>query len=417
MDIGTQAAERLKRVAYLLRWIALGSLAGVLSGAASAAFLLSLKWATETFQDNGWLLYLLPLTGLLIGLAYHYGGGRSVEGNNLIISEIHDPQAWVPRRMAPMVFIGTIASHLSGASVGREGTAIQMGGSLTDLASRTLRLRPADRRIMLIAAIAGGFGSVFGVPLTGAVFALEVQAVGRVRYDALVPALAASVVGDMVVSASGVHHLATPDLAPVGLSFGLIAKVAVAGIAFGLVSIAFTKSIELVKATFERFVSWAPLRPFIGGLCIIAMTTIAGSRIYNGLSLGLVTQSLAGVEVPSWGFLIKLAFTAVALGAGFIGGEVTPQFVIGAALGATLAGFLGVPVPLLASIGFVSVFAGAANTPLACTIMGVELFGAGALPYFAIACVLSYVFSSHRGLYKTQLVEQMKLPRRGPLSP
>ncbi len=405
------ARDRLKRISFLLRWIALGAFVGTLSGATSAAFLISLKSATRSFADHGWLLYLLPLTGLLIGLAYHYGGGRSAEGNNLIIGEIHDPQAWVPRRMAPMVFVGSIASHLTGASVGREGAAIQMAGSVTDLASRILRLKPADRRIMLIAAIAGGFGSIFGVPLAGAVFALEVQAVGRVRYDALVPALAASVVGDEVVVAIGVHHTVTPELKAVGLSAGMISKVALAGIVFGLISIAFTRSIEIVKRAFTDKIRWAPLRPFFGGLCIVAMTAVAGTRDYNGLSLGLIERSLFDTGLPSWAFLIKLAFTAVALGAGFIGGEVTPQFVIGATLGATLAGVLGVPVPLLAAIGFVALFAGAANTPLACTIMGAELFGAGALPYFAIACVLSYVFSSHRGLFTTQLVDQHKGPR------
>ncbi len=405
------ARERLKQIAYLLRWTALGVIAGVLAGTASAVFLISLKWVTAAFADHSWLLFALPVAGLLVGLAYHYGGGRSVEGNNLIIGEIHDPQAWVPRRMAPMVLLGTLASHLGGASVGREGTAIQMGGSLTDLASRLLRLKPSDRRMMLIAAIAGGFGSVFGVPLAGAVFALEVQAVGRVRYDALVPALAASVIGDMVVSGFGVHHMATPDLGKVSLTLELILKVALAGIAFGLASVAFTGSVERVKALFEKRVAWAPLRPFIGGACLIAMTLVVGSRMYNGLSLGLIELGLTGSEVPTWGFLIKLVFTAVALGAGFIGGEVTPLFVIGATLGATLAGLLGVPVPLLAALGFVAVFAGAANTPLACTIMGVELFGSGALPYFAIACVFSYVFSSHRGLYRTQLLGSSKLPQ------
>lgn len=397
---------------HLLRWIALGSFVGLLTGTSSAVFLISLKWATTAFVENGWLLYTLPMTGLLIGLAYHYGGGRSVEGNNLIIDEIHDPKAWVPRRMAPMVFVGTVATHLSGGSAGREGTAIQMGGSLTDLASRTLRLRPDDRRIMLIAAIAGGFGSVFGVPLTGAVFALEVQTVGRVRYEALVPALTASVVGDMIVQALGVHHMPSSPLASVSLSAELVLKVGLAGIAFGLTSIAFTKSTQWVKQAFAAAISWAPLRPVIGGLAVIAMTWLVGSRAYNGLSLGLAESSLAGAEVPSWGFALKLVFTAVTLGSGFVGGEVTPLFVIGATLGATLAGFLGVPVPLLAAIGLVAVFAGAANTPLACTIMGVELFGSGALPYFAIACVVSYVFSSHSGLYAAQRVTVSKIPGR-----
>lgn len=411
-SVGVGAGAQATSAVQLLRWVVMGSLVGVLGGLSSAAFLTALEWATESFDRNGWLLYLLPLGGLAIGLAYHYGGGRSVEGNNLIIEEIHEPRAWVPRRMAPMVLVGTVLTHLLGGSAGREGTAIQMSGSLTDAASRVLRLNQQDRRIMLISAIAGGFGAVFGVPLAGAVFALEVQAVGRVRYEALLPCLAASVVGDLVVAGLGVEHTATPELGHVALSGALLAKVALAGLAFGLVSVAFSRLTHLAKQAFARSVRWAPARPLIGGLVVIGLTLLVGDRSYNGLSLGLIDESLAGGDVPTWGFALKVLFTAVTLGSGFVGGEVTPLFVIGSTLGATLAGLLGVPVPLLAALGFVAVFAGAANTPLACTIMGVELFGAGAVPYSATACVVSYVFSSHRGIYSTQRTDLPKLPQR-----
>jgi len=243
------------------------------------------------------------------------------------------------------------------------------------------------------------------------VFALEVQSVGRVQYEALVPCLAASVVGDLVVGGLGVHHTVTPDLGQVGLSGGLLLKVMVAGLAFGLASVVFSELTHGIKRAFARWVRWAPGRPFIGGFLVIGLTLAVGDRFYNGLSLGLIEVSLFGGDVPTWGFALKILFTAVTLGSGFVGGEVTPLFVIGATLGATLAGVLDVPVPFLAALGFVAVFAGAANTPLACTIMGVELFGAGAVPYFAAACVISYVFSSHRGIYGTQRVGTPKLPR------
>ncbi len=408
------ATERLREygrlVARLARWLVLGSLVGVLAGLSSAAFLASLEWATRQFDRHPNLLYGLPLAGLAIGLAYHYGGGRAVEGNNLIIDEIHEPTEWVPRRMAPMVFVGTVATHLFGGSVGREGTAIQMSGSLTDLANRVLRLRPDDRRIMLVAAIAGGFGAVFGVPLAGAVFALEVQSVGRLRYEALVPCLVASVVGDMVVLGLGIEHELTPHLGDVELDAALLGKVALAGVAFGLLGTAFTVATHGVKHIAARFVAWSPARPLIGGLVVVAMTLAVGDRLYNGLSTPLVELSFFGGPVPTWAFLGKLVFTAVTLGSGFVGGEVTPLFVMGATLGATLAGVLDVPVPLLAALGFVAVFAGAANTPLACTIMGVELFGGGAVAYFAVVCVVAYVFSSHRGIYSAQLLGDQKLP-------
>jgi H+/Cl- antiporter ClcA len=272
-----------------------------------------------------------------------------------------------------------------------------------------LHLGPADRRTMLIAAMSGGFGAVFGVPLAGAVFGLEVQSVGRLRYDALVPALVASLVGDQVVRGLGVDHGATPQLDPVALGPLLLAKVVLAGVLFGLTALAFTAVVHTVKRGFARL-AWAPARPLVGGVVVVLMTLAVGNRLYNGLSLGLVESSLFGGPVPTWAFAAKLLFTAVTLGSGFVGGEVTPLFVIGATLGATLAQVLHVPVPLLAALGFVAVFAGAANTPLACTIMGVELFGSGALGYVAIACVVAYVFSSHKGIYGSQRSSVPKVP-------
>lgn len=399
-------------VVDLLRWIVLGALSGALAGLAAATFLLSLRWATEAFDTHAALLWFLPLAGLAIGLVYHYAGGRAGQGNNLIIDEIHDPTDWVPRRMAPMILIGTIITHLFGGSAGREGTAIQMSGSLTDLASRVLRLGPDDRRVMLVTAIAGGFGAVFGVPLAGAVFALEVQSIGRLRYEALVPCLTASVVGDLVVRGLGIHHMITPHLGVVELSPGLIAKVALAGACCGLVSAAFVATDHLVTRTFARLVAWPPARPLFGGVLVVALTVAVGTRAYNGLSTGLAELSLVGGHVATWAFALKLVFTAVTLGSGFVGGEVTPLFVIGATLGSALAAPLGVPPELMAALGFVAVFAGAANTPLACTIMGVELFGSGAVPYFAVACVLSYVFSGHSGIYRTQRHSGTKVPSR-----
>lgn len=196
-----------------------------------------------------------------MGLVYHYLGGRSGGGNSLIIDEIHEPTAWVPRRMAPLVFIGTVLTHVFGGSAGREGTAIQMSGSLTDLFSRLVQLDQDDRRLMLIAAIGGGFGAVFGVPLAGCVFGLEVQAVGRMRYDALVPALSASMVGDLVVRGLGVTHTPQPHLADVHLTAVLTGKVVVAALAFGLASVVFTELTHGFKRAFASTIRWAPARP------------------------------------------------------------------------------------------------------------------------------------------------------------
>ena len=206
-----------------------------------------------------------------------------------------------------------------------------------------------------------------------------------------------------------VHHALYPQLTGIDLSVALVAKVALAGLCFGLVSVLFGELTHGIRRVFGSAVRWPPARPLIGGFAVIALTLAVGNQTYNGLSLELIERSLlGGFGVATFAFLLKLVFTAVTLGSGFVGGEVTPLFVIGATLGTTMGRLLGVPIPLMAGLGFVAVFAGAANTPLACTIMGVELFGAPALPLLAVACVVSYVFSAHRGIYGTQRIDTPK---------
>jgi H+/Cl- antiporter ClcA len=406
--------EQVRVLWFLAKWIVLGAAVGGIAGLASAGFLESVSWATRTRTAHPGLLFALPVVGFLIGLTYHYGGGRSEAGNNLIIDEIHDPKAWIPRRMAPLVYVGTVAGHLFGASVGREGTAIQMSGSLNDVLARVLRLRPADRRLLLIAAIAGGFGSVFGVPLAGCVFALEVQSVGRLRHDAIVPALTASVVGELVVRAVGVSHGVNPTLVVPDLTVLLLCKVALAGVAFGAAALLFAELTHGIQRVFALLIRWPPARPLVGGLLVVGLTYAVSSRAYLGLSLPLATRALAGgVGVLAFAFALKLLFTSLTLGSGFPGGEVTPLFVIGATLGITVGRLLDLPAPLMAGLGLVAVFAGASNTPLACTILGVELFGAGPIVLLAIVCVVSYVVSANRGIYRSQRVDALVPHHRG----
>jgi H+/Cl- antiporter ClcA len=397
---------------HLLRWIALGSVVGVLAGVSSWALLGALTWVTEIRVDNPWLLLLLPVAGFAVGFVYHRWAGASVAGNNLLLDEIHEPQAWIPRRMAPLIYAATIVTQLFGGSAGREGTGLQMAGSLTDWFARTVRLPSADRRILLIAALSGGFGALFGVPVAGAVFGLEVQSVGRLRYDALVPALTASVVGHQVVQALGGHHEATPQLA-VDVEPVLLLKVALAGLAFAAAGALFIELTHAIKTLVGAAIPWPPARPILGGVVIIGLALAVGNQDYLGLSLPLASGAIAGQSVGFEVFALKIVFTAVTLGTGFQGGEVTPLFVVGATLGAALGTVLGVPVEIMAAIGYVAVFAGAANTPLACTVMGVELFGAQVAVPVAVACVVSFVCSSHRSIYGRQRVSVRKDGRFG----
>ncbi len=408
--------EQWDLLRHLGRWVFLGVAVGILAGGSSAAFLTMLEWATDTRNANDWLLYLLPVAGLAVGYSYHAYAGNAALGNNLLLEEIHQPTAWLPRRMAPMVLITTVITHLFGGSAGREGTAIQMSGSLSDgVIARLAKLTGADRRILLIAAISGGFGAVFGVPIAGFVFGLEVQSLGRIRHDAIVPALVAAIVGDRVVALLGVEHTAVPTFDALELTFTLAVQLLGAGIAFGLVAIAFIELTNGCKHLMARLVGWPPMRPFVGGVIVIGLTLVAGTRDYLGLSVPLIVDAvtadpLTGVaSVAAFAFAWKVLFTAVTLGSGFQGGEVTPLFVIGATLGATLGHLFGAPVGVFAAVGFVSVFAGATNTPIACTIMGVELFGSAIIVPLAIGCVTSYLFSSNRGIYGSQRIDRSKL--------
>lgn len=383
--------------------VALAVAVGVLAGLSSAFFLVVLNWATDTREDHPWFLWLLPIIGLGIGAIYHYGGKSSAEGNNLVLDEIHEPRSWIPRRQAVLVYVGTIATHLFGGSAGREGTAIQMSGSLTDALNRIVRVTGRERRILLLAAIGGGFSAVFGVPFAGIVFAMEVQRVGRLRWVAMPSIAIAAFVGNAVVHALGVEHTPYPEITGVHLSPGLVGKVVVAGVVCGVVSVLFAVGTHRFRRVSARLVGWPPLRPFLGGAMVIALTYLVGDRSYLGLSIPLITTSLAGgAGVVLGAFALKGLFTIVTLGSGFQGGEVTPLFVIGATLGVTLGHALGVPIPLMAALGFVAVFAGATNTPIACTVMGVELFGWDPALLLGLACGVSYVCSGSSSIYTSQ---------------
>ena len=344
------------------------------------------------------MIWLLPVAGFAVGYLYHRLGKSVDAGNNLIIDEIHDPKKVVPLRMVPLVLGGTVVSHLFGASVGREGTAVQMGGALADQLTRLLRLEREDRRVLLMSGISAGFSSVFGTPLAGAVFGLEVLAIGRMRYDALFPCLVASIVADQVCLAWGIHHTAYAigAIAPVGVAS--VAAVFAAGIVFGLVGMLFAAAVHKLAGGVRQLIAYAPLRPVAGGIVIATAVWALDAYRYIGLGIPDIVRSFQAPMAP-WDFLGKFAFTVASLGTGFKGGEVTPLFYIGATLGNALAPLLHMPFAMMAGIGFVAVFAGAANTPIATTLMAMELFGADIGPLAAIGCVTAYLFSGHAGIY------------------
>lgn len=419
--------EQLSVAAQLLRWTVLVIPVAIIVGSLVALFLWLLEMVTHLRMQHEWLLFGLPLAGVLIYWLYRIGGKNAEKGNNLIMDEIHQPGGGVPARMAPLVLITTIITHLFGGSAGREGTAVQIGGSMAGLIGKKLGLSAPDIRILLMTGIAAGFGAVFGTPLTGAVFALEVLAIGVMRYDALIPCLIAAVFADIVCSAWGIEHthyhiLYKSDplvnwLPFVHQNLLLLAKVIVCGVFFGLSSLLFSKLIHNIKDHANAYIKIPWLIPVVGGIIIILLSYVAGTTDYLGL--GVYSKSPDGVSliaafdpnghINDWSWLWKLVFTAITLGMGFKGGEVTPLFFIGATLGHTLALILGAPVDLFAGLGFIAVFAGATNTPIACTLMGAELFGTEYILYFAVACFTAYYFSGHSGIYGAQRLEVRKL--------
>ncbi|MCE5173069.1 voltage-gated chloride channel family protein [Paenibacillus profundus] len=389
---------------YVLKWILLGGVVGIITGSASAFFLTSLEWATDMRLQYSWLLFLLPIGGAAVSYLYKRYGNNASKGNNLILEQINtEAQEHVPFRMAPLVLFGTIITHLFGGSAGREGTAVQMGGSLSEWIGKCFKLDALDRKIILICGISSGFGSVFGTPLAGTFFAIEVLAIGMFRHSAIFPSFVASLVGDRVTAAWGVHHSHYTIGAIPEMTLPLILKVCIAAILFGLTSILFSELTHRLKKGFSFLFKNPMLKSFVGGVIVIGLVYLVGTRDYIGLGLPLLSQAFDG-EVAPGSFFLKTVFTSVTLGAGFQGGEVTPLFVIGATLGNALAALLQVSAPFMAALGMVAVFSGATNTPLACFVMGIELFGSEASVYLFMVCVVSYLFSGHTGIYTSQMI-------------
>lgn len=402
-----QLPEQVLLLPFLGKWCALALVVALLAGSASALFLWALDGATAWRLDHPWMIALLPCAGFAVGWLYLRLGSSVEAGNNLLIDEINHPRQVIPLRMAPLVLGATVISHLFGASVGREGTAVQMGGALADQLSLVFRIPQHQRRLLLMAGISAGFASVFGTPLAGALFGMEVLAIGSMRYDAILPCAIAAVVADQVSMLWGVHHTYYPHLLLLPVSGWSLLAALLAGLLFGLIGMGFARASHALAARMKRHIAYPPLRPFIGGAVIALAVAMLGTQRYIGLGMPTIVQAFEQ-PLPAWDFVGKLGFTIVSLGSGFKGGEVTPLFYIGATLGNALAPLLHQPFALLAALGFVAVFAGAANTPIACTVMALELFGPAIGPYAALACIAAYLMSGNVGIYRSQKVVHAK---------
>jgi H+/Cl- antiporter ClcA len=391
---------------YIMKWLLFAIIIGFLAGSASALFLVTLDWVGNFRESQRWLILLLPAGGLLVGTIYYFFGKGIESGNTLLIEKIHTPASeHIPAKMAPMILIGTLLTHLFGGSAGREGTAIQMSGALADQLSRFIKITSKDRTTLLIAAISAGFASIFGTPLAGTIFGLEIYLIGKIRYHALLPALFAAVLADYTTqSIWHVHHTVYSIPFVPSLTISSILFAVLAGACFGLTALFFIRSSHALTDVIKNRITYSWLRPLIGGILLLAgfyfVYMLLDSTKFIGLGVPYIVEAFTEPSTP-YDFLLKILFTVVTLSFGFKGGEVTPLFFIGASLGSALSIILPIPTALLAGMGFAAVFAGATNTPLACIFMAMELFGSSSAVYVGIACIVSYLCSGQAGIYRT----------------
>ncbi len=396
-----------KTITWSLKWVLICLLIGLLSGSASALLLVALEWAAEQRETKLWLLWLLPIGGLLIGLAYHYYGKDVVKGNNQLLEEYELPNKKIPLKMAPFVLLGTLITHLFGGSAGREGTAVQMGGAIADQFYTIFKLNNSDRKTLIILGISAGFASVFGTPLAGAIFALEVVYFCKISFKSSILSFVVAFIAHYTVELWQVKHTHYEIPTVPKLDIQNFMWIFPASLLFGLAALLFSRSTHFWGRIFSKTISYPPLRPYVGGVILALVFFYFGATKFMGLGIPTIVSAFS-VPSGNYDFLLKILFTGFTLGAGFKGGEVTPLFFVGATLGSALSGWIPLPVALLAGMGFVAVFSGATHTPIACSVMGMELFGIEGAAYISIACFIAYFASGSVGIYHSQTVKGMK---------
>jgi H+/Cl- antiporter ClcA len=384
------------------------SIVGALCGTASALFLVLLDDVTAFRQTNPHIVYGLPVLGLAFGWFLKRFGASIRGGSDLVIDTLHEDRIRLSRRLVPTVLVGTLLTHVFGGSAGREGTAVQMGASLADEVAHAFGLSAHQRRMILTAGVAGGFGSVFGTPIAGAVFGLEVLTLGQLEWSAAWPALVASFVGDRVTRAWGVTHSLYPHVAYLPFTVAVVAKLVGLGIACGWTARFYSTTTHTLKAWAQTRIPSLPVRMFVGGAVLVAMWKLVGSDDYLGLGVPMILRAFHDPSLADYAFFAKLVFTMVTLSAGFLGGEVTPLFFVGATLGSVIARATGLPLELGAAAGMAAVFAAAANTPIALALMAAELVGWSALPHVVIGVAVAFFVSGHRGIYGAQRIARTK---------
>lgn len=387
----------MRPVVYFLRWIFLSTLVGASAGMASTLFLYALDIVTQLRNANGWILWLLPLCGFIIGVIYHHYALDSARGTDLILNEVREGQGRLPLKMAPLILLTTLMTHLFGGSAGREGTAVQMGAVFADQWRKYFTLSKLEKKILIMAGMGAGFGSAIGTPWAGMIFGIEVVKDKSTLWKALVPSLVSSWGAFLVTHILMAPHSQFPELHVPPLDIRLIVAVVVMGLVFGAVARFYIAVAERLKREFAAL-KYPPLRPLVGGIALVVLYSWEGTYEYVGLGVEAIQNSMI---TPS-SFMMpmqKIVFTAITLASGFKGGEFIPLVFVGATLGSAIGVFFPSYFSLAAGLGFASVFAAASKTPLACAIMAIEIFGLDIAPFVIVSCFVASYFSGGRRIY------------------
>lgn len=390
-------------VSYVLaifKWIAVAAAVGAVGGAVGAAFHVSVEKVTELRTAHGWIVYLLPLGGLAIAGLYKLFKMEKL-GTDNVIESIRTEKS-VPFLLAPLIFVSTVITHLFGGSAGREGAALQLGGSIGAQVGRVLKFDEKDMHLATLCGMSAVFSALFGTPLTATLFALEVISVGVVYYSGIIPCLTSSLVAYWIAKLCRVEPVRFELSAVPEMSFGSFWRVAVLSAVCAVLSIGFCLLMHFSHKGAAKLLKNSFLRAFVGGAAIVVLTLIFG-RDYNGAGMNIIEDAMNGQALP-YAFLLKMVFTAITIGFGFKGGEIVPTFFIGSTFGCAFGSLLGLDPGFSAALGLVALFCGAVNCPLASVFLSIELFGAEGIVYFAAACAISFALSGYFGLYSSQKI-------------
>ena len=389
-----------------LKWVVFAILTGAIVGCVSSAFYFLLSYVNIVRQENFWIIYLLPVAGLVIVGLYHLRHNENDGGTNLVISAIHSGDR-IPLRMAPSIFLSTALTHLFGGSAGREGAALQIGGSIGNALGGLFKFDEKDKHVMIMCGMSAAFSTLFGTPMAAAIFPMEMVSVGVMYYMALVPCVVSSLTAHGVAILFGVsgevfHISEVPGFEPLPIILGVVVAIACA-----FLSIVFCVFLHKVEHFYKKFLKNPYLRIFVGGCLVVLLTVALGTYDYNGAGMHIIEQAVAGNVIPV-AFLLKILFTALTLGSGFKGGEIVPTFFVGATFGCLIGQLIGFNPGLCAAIGMIALFCGVTNCPISSLLISFELFGYAGMPYYLLAVAFSYMLSGYSGLYRSQKIMYSK---------